>query len=77
MTSASLVYLLRSPSQISPALYQDRGTALVISIEDLSLVPRQGKVVTAPPECKLKVGESLSYKELINLLVNCDKVVTL
>ncbi len=77
LTMTSVLYLLRSPSRVPPALYQNLGSALVISVEDMSLLPKPGKVVTAPPECGLKAGESLSYKELIGLLVECGKVVTL
>ena len=71
----SVLYLLRSPSQVvSPALYQNPGTALVISMEDTT---QPAKIVKAPPECVVKAGESVSYEQLMALLVETGKVVTL
>ena len=74
----SVLYLLRSPSHIVlPALYQESGTALVVSMEDQSLVPKPATIVAAPSECVWKAGQSLSYRELMSLVVESEKVVTL
>lgn len=71
----SVLYLLRSPSQVvSPALYQNRGDALVISVEDMT---QPARIVKAPQEYGMKTGESVSYEQLIALFVKSEKVVTL
>jgi hypothetical protein len=72
---SSVIYLLRSPSQvISPALFRNSNSTLVISIEDTSL---PAKVVKTTPRCSLREGEGLSYGQLMGLLVETEKVVTL
>ena len=70
----SVVYIIRTPlNTLSPALFSgDDDSPVVLSVED-PILP--GKVLRANNE--LVVGERLSYKQLLAVVLNCEKVLTL
>lgn len=72
---SSVVYVVRSPLHaLSPALFSGNGCEVVLSLED-PLLP--GKVLQGTDELELKVGEKLSYDQLVAILLDTRKVVTL
>jgi len=77
-----LVYLLRSHAQVmSPALYphNDSGvTSLAIERAASSTVPSPPAVMFQPGDtASWKVGEQLTYKQLLDLVIDAEKVITL
>ena len=72
---SSVVYVVRSPLHtLSPALFSGSGSEVVLSLED-PLFP--GEVLRSTSEFGLKAGEKLSYDELLAILLDTRKVVTL
>jgi hypothetical protein len=71
----SVVYLLRSPRErISPCLYPKTNDITVISVEKTPLV---AKVLESVPGCSKKKGTTLSYSQLLELLMESHRVITL
>jgi hypothetical protein len=72
---SSVVYVVRSPlNTLSPALFSGNGSEVVLSLED-PLLP--GAVLRGTNELGLKVGERLSYDQLVAILLDTRNVVTL
>ncbi len=71
----SVVYLTRSPGEvISPFLYSKAKAAIVIAIEkSLSA----GYVLETTSDCSLQKGTTLSYDELLEVLLASQCVIAL
>lgn len=70
----SVVYVVRSPLHtVSPVLLPGDDCA-VVSVED-PLFP--GKVLRATDDSPLPEGERLSYKQLLEIVLQSKKVMTL
>lgn len=70
-----IVYMIRTPLQISsPTLFVTDGTALVLSLEDPHW---PGKVVESHPTTQFTVGETLSYDQILKIVLESKKVITL
>lgn len=72
---SEIVYMIRTPLQTSPntPFTLDR-SALVLSLED----PRcPGKVVHSPPAIGFTAGETVSYDQILKIVLEGKKVITL
>ncbi len=68
-----VVYIVRTPlDTVSPALFSGDDSRVVLSVED-PILP--GKVLRANNE--LVVGERLSYEQILAVVLECKKVLTL
>ena len=71
----SVVYLLRSPlNVISPFLYSKKKAAIVIAVEK---PPLAGQVLETTSDCSLRKGTTLSYDELLEVLLASQCVIAL
>ncbi len=71
----SVVYVVRSPlHSLSRALFSGDSSAVVLSLED-PLLP--GKVLLATSSLGLTEGERLSYEQVLAIVLENKKVVTL
>lgn len=71
----SVVYVVRSPLHtLSQALLSESSSAVVLSLED-PLLP--GKVLRVTHETQFKEGESLSYEQILEILLGSTKVIAL
>jgi hypothetical protein len=71
----SVVYVIRSPlHSLSPAVFPGGSCEVVLSLED-PLLPV--KVVRATNTTGLTEGERLSYDQMLAIVVESKKVVTL
>lgn len=71
----SVVYVVRSPLHtLSHALFSGDGSAMVLSLED-PLLP--GKVLSATDDSRLSEGERLSYEQVLAIVLESKKVMTL
>ena len=72
---SGIVYMIRTPFQISShTLFSTDRTTLVLSLED----PRYpGKVMQSPPTAQFTVGEILSYDQILKIVLESKKVITL
>ncbi len=72
---AAVVYVVRSPLHIlSHALFSMDDSAVVLSLED-PLLP--GKVLCATHSTGLVEGEWLSYEQVLAIILESNKVMTL
>ena len=72
---SSVVYVVRSPLHtLSHSLFPEDGSAVVLSLED-PLLP--GKVLRATSDTGLTEGEKLSYKQVLAIVLDSKKVMTL
>jgi len=70
-----MVYMLRSVSEgVSPSLYVPEDSSLVI---DIGSTVQPGMVVSTNGVQSCEVGKLLSYKQLLEVLLAADKVITL
>jgi hypothetical protein len=70
-----VVYVVRSPLHtLSHALFSGDGSAVVLSVEDPLLA---AKVLCRPEGTKFKEGERLSYEQMLALVLESAKVMTL
>jgi len=71
----SVVYVVRSPLHtLSHALFSEEGSVVILSLED-PLLP--GKVLRATNTARLTEGERLSYDQVLAIVLESKKVVTL
>ena len=71
----AVVYVVRSPLHtLSHALFSGDGSAVVLSLED-PLLP--GKVLRATNTIGLTEGERLSYEQVLAVVLEGKKVMTL
>lgn len=71
----SVVYLLRSPLEgISASLYLKAQNTTVIEV---GKAPLPGTVVNSVPGCSQEKGAKLSYRELLEVLLANQRVITL
>lgn len=71
----AVVYVVRSPLHtLSHALFSGDGSAVVLSLED-PLLP--GKVLRATNTTGLTEGERLSYEQVLAVVLEGKKVMTL
>jgi hypothetical protein len=71
----SLVYVLHSsPKSLSPSLYNEKDSAVVLDVADPA---HPGTVLRSDNDFHLKVGQSLSYQQLLNALLGGAKVISL
>ena len=71
----SVVYIVRAPLHtLSHALFSGDGSSVVLSIED-PLLP--GKVLRATNSAGLTEGERLSYEQMLTVVLESKKVMTL
>jgi len=78
----SLIYVLRSPAHtISHSLYpSDNPNVVVLSIEDTvpTVIPLQPAEMLQPGKMlPFKVGEKLTYKQLFDVIIEAENVITL
>jgi hypothetical protein len=70
-----IVYIIRSPlHRLAPALFAGDGSTLVLSLEDPHL---PGRVVYTPPNSRLVEGETLSYDQILTIVLGSKKVMAL
>jgi hypothetical protein len=71
----SVVYLLRSPLEvIPPSLYSE---AQNITVIEVGKPPLPGRIVRNVPGCSQENGTTLSYRELLEVLLLNQRVITL
>lgn len=71
----SVVYVVRSPLHtLSHALFSREGPAVVLSLEDPRL---PGKVLRVTNNTRLTEGETLSYDQILKILLESTKVIAL
>ena len=71
----SVVYVVRSPLHTLPhALFSGEDSAVVLSLED-PLLP--AKVLRGANPSRLTEGERLSYEQVLAIVLESKKVVTL
>lgn len=71
----SVVYLVRSPREmISPFLYPKTKDVTVIEVKKSPLV---GRVIESMPGCSKGKGTTLSYSELLEVIIGNQHVITL
>lgn len=71
----SVVYLLRSPLEAIPAsLYSE---AQNITVIEVGQAPLPGTVVKSVSDCSREKGTTLSYRELLDVLLASQRVITL
>ena len=71
----SAVYIVRSPLHtLSQALLSENSSAVILSLED-SLLP--GKVLRVTNTTQFTEGETISYQQILDILLRSTKVVTL
>jgi hypothetical protein len=71
----SVVYLLRSPlDRIPLSLYSKAQNTTVIEV---GKAPLPGRVVKSVPGCSQEKGATLSYRELLEVLLANQRVITL
>lgn len=71
----AIVYVVRSPLHtLSHALFSVDDSAVVLSLED-PLLP--GKVLRAANGTELTEGERLSYEQVLAIVLESNKVMTL
>lgn len=71
----SVLYLVRSPREmISPFLYPRTKDVTVITVERASVA---GRVVESMPGCPKEKGATLSYSELLAVIIENQQVITL
>lgn len=70
-----MVYMIRTPLKtLSHTLFISNGSQLVLSLEDPGC---PGKVVESPPAAKFVAGETLSYEQILKIVLESKTVVTL
>lgn len=70
-----VVYVVRSPIHaLSPALFSENGSGLVLSLED-RLLP--GKVLRTANDAQIQKGAHLTYEQVLAIVLASKKVVTL
>lgn len=79
---SSLVYILRSPAHMmAPALYlSDNSSVVTLGIEGAvnSVIPSQpAEVLKSGATLHFKVGERITYKQLLDVIIEAEKVITL
>jgi len=72
---SGIVYMIRSPLRIlSRTFFIADSATLVLSLED----PRYpGKVVESSPAAQFRAGETLSYDQILKIVLESKKVITL
>lgn len=71
----SVVYLVRSPQEtISPFLYPKTKNVTIVALEKTLVA---GRVVESVSGCSKEQGTTLSYNELLELLMGTSRVITL
>lgn len=71
----SVLYLVRSPREmISPFLYPKTKDVTVIAVEKASVA---GRIVESMPGCSKEKGATLSYSELLAVIIENPQVITL
>ena len=71
----SVVYVVRSPIHtLSPALFSENGSGMVLSLED-PLLP--GKVLRTANDTLIQEGAHLSYEQMLAIVLDSKKVMTL
>ena len=71
----SVLYLVRSPREmISPFLYPKTKDVTVIAVEQ---TPVAGRIVESMPGCSKEKGATLSYSELLAVIIENQQVITL
>jgi hypothetical protein len=71
----SVVYVVRSPIHtLSPALFSENGSGVVLSLED-PLLP--GKVLRTANDTRIQEGAHLSYEQVLAIVLDSKKVMTL
>lgn len=71
----SVVYLVRSPQEtISPFLYPKTKNVTIVALEKTLVA---GRVVESVSGCSKEKGTTLSYNELLELLMGTSRVITL
>lgn len=72
---SGIVYMIRTPLRISsPTLFSTDRTTLVLSLEDPGC---PGKVMQSPPTAPFTAGETLSYAQILKVVLESKKVITL
>ena len=72
---SSVIYIVRSPLHaLSQALYFGDDSAVVLSLAD-PILP--GKVVRTTSNARYMEGETLSYEQVLAMLLENKKVMTL
>lgn len=78
---SSVVYLLRSPAEkISPALYTDAdGEAVVIRLDEVGgqSAAQPAQIVKPGTMTSYMAGQSLTSGQLLEVLIDAPKIVTL
>jgi hypothetical protein len=70
-----VVYLVRSPLEtISPSLYSKTEDIAVIAV---GKAPVAGKILERATSCSQEKGATLSYGELLEVLLGSQRVITL
>jgi hypothetical protein len=70
-----IVYIVRSLLyRLAPALFAGDDSTLVLSLEDPHL---PGRVVHTTPDFHLAEGETLSYDQVLNIILGSRKVMAL
>jgi hypothetical protein len=72
----SVVYLLRSPLEVIPASLYSKAVETTVVIE-VGKAPLPGRVVKSVPGCSQERGATLSYRELLEVLLANQRVITL
>ena len=74
----SVVYLVRSPQEtISPFLYPKTKDVTDVTIVSVEKTLVAGRVLESMPGCSKEKGTALSYSELLELLMETSRVITL
>lgn len=79
---SSLVYILRGPAHtMAPALYfSDNPSVMTLGIEGAvnTVVPSQpAEVLQSGDVLHFKAGKTLAYKQLLDVIIEAGKVITL
>ncbi len=69
-----LIYVLRSSEGASPSLYAEKDSSLVV---DVGSAAQPGTIVFTDHTLSLEVGQSLTYKQLLDVLLAANKVLAL
>lgn len=77
-----LVYVLRSPAHtIAPALYSsDKPSVVILGIEGAvtTVVASQpAEILKSASTFPFKTGERVTYKQLLDVIIEAEKVITL
>ncbi len=69
------VYLVRSSvDEVSPSLYSESENAIIVILEKSSSA---GKILKSAAGCSWEKGARLSYRDLLELLLRSQRVITL